>query len=134
MTDRITIPPEAIEAAAEELFHIQYGEYHGSWADAPEWLKVTVREEARAALSPAQVSASYTTTVDSPWNTQPAPWPKGFYKVERSIMDRCASDGCGQIPSIRVEVGGVGGIHCEPCAREIAKHLPLPPPPEKGCE
>jgi hypothetical protein len=48
-TPDITIPPEALEAAAEELFHIQYGEYHGSWADAPEWLKVTVRGEARAA-------------------------------------------------------------------------------------
>jgi hypothetical protein len=49
MTDPITIPSAALEAAAEELFHIQYGEYHGSWADAPEWLKVTVRGEARAA-------------------------------------------------------------------------------------
>jgi hypothetical protein len=49
MTNTNTIPPEALEAAAEELFHIQYGEYHGSWADAPEWLKVTVRGEARAA-------------------------------------------------------------------------------------
>jgi hypothetical protein len=45
----ITIPPKALEAAAKELFHIQYGEYHGSWAGAPEWLKVTIRSEARAA-------------------------------------------------------------------------------------
>ena len=49
MTD-ITIPPAALEAAAEDLFHMQYGDSKGSWSDAPEWLKVTIRSEARAAL------------------------------------------------------------------------------------
>ncbi len=44
-----TIPPEAVEAAAEDLFHMQYGDSKGSWSDAPEWLKVTIRSEARAA-------------------------------------------------------------------------------------
>jgi hypothetical protein len=46
----ITIPPEAEEAAAEALCDYQYGEAHGPWKDAPEWLRVTVRGEARAAL------------------------------------------------------------------------------------
>lgn len=45
----IIIPPEAVEAAAEDLFHMQYGDSKESWSDAPEWLKVTIRSEARAA-------------------------------------------------------------------------------------
>lgn len=54
-------------------------------------------------------------------------WPKGFFKIERSIMDRCASDGCGQVPSIRMEHGGVWSIYCDPCARKIASLITLPP-------
>ena len=47
-------------------------------------------------------------------------WPEGFFKIERSVMDRCASDGCHQIPSMRLEIDGVGSSYCEPCARKIA--------------
>jgi len=48
MTD-ITIPPEALEAAAESSFYEEYGDGSGTWAEAPEWLRVTIREQARAA-------------------------------------------------------------------------------------
>ena len=50
----------------------------------------------------------------------PPPWPDGFYKIERSIMDCCATEGCGQVPSMRLEIGGTASVYCEPCARKIA--------------
>lgn len=49
-----------------------------------------------------------------------AAWPEGFFKIERSFADHCASVGCHQIPSMRLDVGGVGSNYCEPCARKIA--------------
>ncbi len=48
MTD-ITIPPEALEAAAESSFYEEYGDGSGTWEEAPEWLRVTIREQARVA-------------------------------------------------------------------------------------
>ena len=48
MTD-ITIPPAALEAAAEELLRTQCGGTDGLWAHAPEWHRVLMRNEARAA-------------------------------------------------------------------------------------
>ena len=50
----------------------------------------------------------------------PPPWPDGFYRIERSIMDCCATEGCGQVPSMRLEIEGTGSVYCEPCARKIA--------------
>ena len=99
----IQIPPEALEAAAMaiaqndgcplDLFPVCHNEY----------VACDCRNEARAALT-----------------TQEKPWPEGFFKIERSIMDRCASEGCGQVPNMRLEVGGVWSVYCEPCARKIA--------------
>lgn len=75
--------------------------------NATEWLRAWQKAFARTALE------------EKPQPTPP-PWPKGFFKIERSIMDRCTSEGCGQVPSMRLEVGGIGSVYCEPCARKIA--------------
>ena len=57
---------------------------------------------------------------------EPAPvaWPSGFFAIGGDARLRdCATEGCGQHVSIRVERGGVGSDHCEPCARKIAAAL-----------
>lgn len=67
---------------------------------------------------------------------QPVAWPGGFFKLGGdNRLRECASDGCHQHVSIRVERSGVGSDHCEPCARKIADLLTTPPvPPTKGPE
>jgi hypothetical protein len=64
------------------------------------------------------------------------PWPEGFFRVGRLITERCATEGCGQTPSMRLEINDTGSYYCEPCARKIARIVtkyPLPPPP-KGAD
>ena len=64
------------------------------------------------------------------------PWPEGFFHIGRQITLRCATEGCGQTPSMRLEINDTGSYYCEPCARKIARIVtkyPLPPPP-KGAE
>ena len=67
---------------------------------------------------------------------QPVAWPEGFFKLGGdNRLRECASDGCHQHVSIRVERSGVGSDHCEPCARKIADLLTTPPiSPTKGPE
>ena len=67
---------------------------------------------------------------------QPVAWPGGFFKLGGdNRLRECASDGCHQHVSIRVERSGVGSDYCEPCARKIADLLTTPPvPPTKGPE
>lgn len=59
------------------------------------------------------------------------PWPEGFFHIGRLITERCASEGCGQTPSMRLEINDTGSYYCEPCARKIAaivtRHPPLTP-------
>lgn len=55
-------------------------------------------------------------------------WPDGFFIMEpRTRLYECATEGCGQRTSIRVERDGVGSNYCEPCARKIAALTPAPP-------
>ena len=49
MTD-ITIPPEALEAAAEAEYYARFGASAGPWKDAPDWIKHQCWHHARAAL------------------------------------------------------------------------------------
>lgn len=64
----------------------------------------------------------------------PAPWtpPKGFFRLGGDArLRQCASDGCFQHVSYRMEVGGIGSEYCEHCAKNIAAQIaPLPPTPE----
>jgi hypothetical protein len=62
---------------------------------------------------------------------QPVPqvWPEGFFPITPSWDQHCASVGCGQRVSIRLEVGGIGSVYCEPCARKIAALSPAQPAP-----
>jgi hypothetical protein len=51
-------------------------------------------------------------------------WPQGFFPIGGdNRLRNCASEGCFQHVSIRVERSGVGSDHCEPCARKIAELL-----------
>ena len=102
MTD-IHIPPEAREAATLDVFRAGFG--RDPIPDDPV-------DADRLAFAHKYARAALT--------TQEKPWPEGFFKIERSIMDRCASEGCGQVPNMRLEVGGVWSVYCEPCARKIA--------------
>jgi hypothetical protein len=48
MTDPITIPPEALEAAAVDLYYDAHGNSI-TWEDAPSWVRDNFRRKARAA-------------------------------------------------------------------------------------
>jgi hypothetical protein len=48
MTDTITIPPEALEAAAVDLYYDAHGNSI-TWEDAPAWVRDDFRRKARAA-------------------------------------------------------------------------------------
>lgn len=67
-------------------------------------------------------------------------WPDGFFILSGDARLReCATEDCYQHVSIRIERGGVGSDHCEPCARRIAAALvpsPLPaqPAPAVVCD
>lgn len=54
-------------------------------------------------------------------------WPSGFFPLSGDARLReCATEGCGQHVSIRIERDGVGSDHCEPCARKIAEFVDRP--------
>lgn len=52
-------------------------------------------------------------------------WPEGFSKIDWPMLDCCATEGCGFAPTIRMERGDVASFYCEPCARKIARLVPL---------
>jgi hypothetical protein len=48
-------------------------------------------------------------------------WPQGFFRLGGDARLReCATDGCFQLVSIRMERGGIGSDYCEPCAAQVA--------------
>ena len=64
---------------------------------------------------------------------EPVAWPSGFFALSGDARLRdCATEGCGQHVSIRVERDGVGSEHCEPCARKIAATLAAPSPSQEA--
>ncbi len=48
-TPDITIPSEALEAAAEAEYYACFGQSAGPWKDAPDWIKQSCRNHALAA-------------------------------------------------------------------------------------
>jgi hypothetical protein len=76
-------------------------------------------------LPPAALAAGRAEAVAAPAaEAEPVAWPSGFFAIGGDARLRdCATEGCGQHVSIRVERGGVGSDHCEPCARKIAAAL-----------
>lgn len=47
-------------------------------------------------------------------------WPSGFFRLAGDARLReCATEGCYQHVSFRIERDGIGSEHCEPCAKKI---------------
>ena len=64
---------------------------------------------------------------------EPVAWPSGFFVLGGDARLRdCATEGCGQHVSIRIERDGTGSEHCEPCARKIAATLAAPSPSQEA--
>lgn len=62
-------------------------------------------------------------------NAEQVVWPEGFFELSGDARLRtCATMGCGQHVSIRMERGGIGSDFCEPCARDIVSALHAMPP------
>lgn len=54
--------------------------------------------------------------------------PAGFFLLGGDArLRQCASDGCFQHVSYRMEIGGVGSEYCTPCAKKIAAQIPPAP-------
>lgn len=89
----------------------QIGEAIAKWT--------VIHYEARAALAPVPQEAP----------AEPVAWPSGFFVIGGDARLRdCATEGCGQHVSIRIERDGVGSECCEPCARKIATLYARPVP------
>ena len=113
------------EMLGEMIYRALYQHQGGLWeCVSPRHFWYDAASRLRAALSALSLPV------------QPVAWPGGFFKLGGdNRLRECASDGCHQHVSIRVERSGVGSDHCEPCARKIADLLTTPPvPPTKGPE
>lgn len=113
------------EMLGEMIYRALYQHQGGLWeCVSPRHFWYDAASRLRAALSALSLPV------------QPVAWPEGFFKLGGdNRLRECASDGCHQHVSIRVERSGVGSDHCEPCARKIADLLTTPPiSPTKGPE
>ena len=56
-----------------------------------------------------------------------AEWPRGLFPLTGDTLHmHCASKGCGQRVSMRLEVHGIGSVYCIPCAERIAAFMDEP--------
>lgn len=59
--------------------------------------------------------------------TDRAAWPNGFFPLTGETLHmRCATEGCGQRVSMRLEIHGIGSVYCIPCAKKIAEFMREP--------
>lgn len=75
--------------------------------------RTDVRDALRAALDEAEAALKT--------------WPEGFFNLTGDTLHlRCATEGCGQCVSARMEVEGIGSDYCEPCILRIIALTPKP--------
>lgn len=104
----------------------------------PKQVSGTIKADARAALEElanmplgipledwCRLSSRILAAIQPDPEPQPVAvaWPDGFFVLPvggGARLRECATEGCCQHCSIRVEHGGIGSDYCEPCARKIA--------------
>lgn len=83
--------------------------------------EMITRYDAQVAALEAEIADLRALAPEPAWTP-----PAGFFRLGGDArLRQCASDGCFQHVSYRVEFGGIGSEHCQPCAQKIAEQAEL---------